>query len=420
MASRLRLMSAGRSSSPADDAFEPAARRVLAVFREIHGAEGWCLPEVSVGRRGRDVAVRLGSREIVGRLSAHSLLAGRVWAEILAPGYPRPFSQWLPGTDPQDWDRSARAEPGRIWARENLVAEDLFAAGLAFLELGEPEEGRLCLRRALRGCPTEPRGTEAPESAVSHLEEPVAQMRAALAWRESLEARLPVDLRDAALRRTQAEEVTATKSRWGLEGAVRAVVLPFHAHADPVERAGAAAALDSICEEIAASDPARLHRLSGAALLALLRDDEPWVREPALEAALVLAHRLKRDRRYEPALPLLDELLAEGVARRELLAWRFECRLGTGDPAGAEADWAEVEALRDLPPHRAIEVRPGRYDRDPAWSEFRLAAEARARAPRPAKPPPPARSREGGGAAASRRSAGRPEAGRRPGPPRGR
>ena len=108
-------MSAGRASGPAPpkDAFERAARRALEVFREIHGAEGWCLPEVSVARRGRDVAVRLGSREIVGRLSAHPLLAGRVWAEVLAPGYPRPFSQWLPGTDPQDWDRSARAEPRR-------------------------------------------------------------------------------------------------------------------------------------------------------------------------------------------------------------------------------------------------------------------------------------------------------------------
>lgn len=367
------------------DPIERAVLRATAVFREVHGTPSWLLPEASAERRGRDVVVRLGSREIVGRLSAHPLLAGRVWAEALAPGYPRPFSQWLPGTDPQDWDRSARAEPGRIWAREDLLAEDLVDAGLAFLELGEPEEGRLCLRRAMRGCPTEPRDTEAPESAVSHLGGPIERMRAALAWRDSLEARLPQDLRDDALRRTQAEEVAARKSRWGLEGAIRAVVLPFHAHPDPIERAGAAAALLSICEEIAASDPARLYRLAGAALLALLRDDEPWVREPALDAALVLAHRLKRDRLYEAAAPLLDELLCEGVARRELLAWRFECRLCTGDPAGAAADWTEVERLRELPPHRAIEVRPGRYDRDPAWSELRHAAEARAEEPRPEK-----------------------------------
>ncbi len=370
------------------DAIERAARRAVAVFGEVHGAESWVLPELAVERRGRDVVVRLGPREIVGRLSAHPLLAGRVWAEVLAPGYPQPFSQWLPGTDPQDWDRSARAEPGRIWVREDLLAEDLMGAGLAFLEAGEQEEGRLCLRRSMRGCPTEPRATGAPESAVSHLEEPVARIRAALAWGETLAARLPPDLNDDALRRTQAEEVTARRSRWGLEGAIRAVVLPFHAHADPIERAGAAAALVSIYEEIAASDPARLHRLSGTALLALLRDGEPWVREPAFDAALVLAHRLRRDRLYGLAAPILDELLAEGVARRELLAWRFECRLGIGDPAGAEADWAEVEALRDLPPHRAVEVGPGRYDRGPDWTELLQVARARAREPRPVKPGP--------------------------------
>jgi hypothetical protein len=358
-----------------------AVQRALAVYGEVHDLDLERLPRLRVTRRGRDVTVHVGGVAIRGRLSGHALLAGRVWGALLGPPEVQPLSLWLPGTDPQDHDGTARAEPGVIWQRENLLADVMQSAALAFLKAGQRQEARLCLRRSRRGSPAEPSDTEPLMPAAEVAADPAGAMRKAMAVRDARASRVPAKLGEDAERLTLAEEATSRKARWGLEGAVRAAVLPFAKHKDPVERAGAAAALGSICEQISGSDPARLHRLAGPALLALLADDEPWVREPALHAALTLAHRLRRYRLHALALPFVEAGLAEGVARREMLAWRFEARLAASDADGAAADWAVVEAMADLPPHRAIEVEPGHYDRTPAWSEFRAAAVARAHEP---------------------------------------
>jgi hypothetical protein len=83
--------------------------------------------------------------------------------------------------------------------------------------------------------------------------------------------------------------------------------------------------------ETSYEDRRKLARVCWPALRALAGDDEPFVRETALAAIALLAHRLWQVRAYADALPVLDVAVADGPLLGEQLAMRIEARFAAGD-----------------------------------------------------------------------------------------